>query len=65
MAEMVRMAAVPIIHRGAQDVPEERILMRTAIFIFRELKRNAIQARKMQQKRIIRSCCRGNSGLRF
>jgi hypothetical protein len=48
MAGMARTEAVQIIHRGGQGVREERIPMRTAIFIFRAQKNSAIQVRRTQ-----------------
>lgn len=50
---MARTAAVQITHRGGQDVREERILMRTAIFIYLEQKNNAIPVRRIQRKVIV------------
>ncbi|OEU25687.1 hypothetical protein BI323_14705 [Yersinia ruckeri] len=51
--EMARTEAVLTIHRGEQDVREELTLMRTAIFISREQKNNAIQVRRTQRKVVV------------
>ncbi|MBU9809682.1 hypothetical protein J1785_07980, partial [Rahnella sp. SL6] len=47
--------AVQIIHQAWQDAREERILLRTAFFISREQKNNAIQVRRIQRK--VQICC--------
>lgn len=57
--EEVQTEAVPVFHPAGQDAQEERILIRTACFIFQEQKNPAIQAHRIQQK----SRVNGDEGL--
>ncbi|MDP9707740.1 UNVERIFIED_ORG: hypothetical protein J2W64_004965 [Rahnella aquatilis] len=52
-------AAVQIIHQVGQDVQEERILLRMALFISQEQKNNAIQVHRTQRK--VQICCNASS----
>ncbi|SMB46162.1 hypothetical protein SPRA44_600140 [Serratia proteamaculans] len=52
-AGVVWTEVVQIIHRVGQDVREERIPMRTAIFISLEQKNTAIPVRRTQRKVLV------------